>query len=656
MADDSASSLIGGRFAVDVAHPLPDAGGGLPAYPAADRLMPSVRRVALAVSRDASPRAKALLMLGDSIDNLMVPLGHGPAPAPGGQGQGYYVVCTAPPGPPLSASLTPWTEGALIDHVLRPAAQVLQILQNRGLTHRAIRLNNVFQSLPGQPVTLGAAWAAPAAMHQPAVFESPYHAMCHPAARGEGTIAEDVYALGVLLLVLSGGRIPLANLDDTALIRWKLDLGSFAALSRDAAMPGFVADLVRGMLAEDPDHRPPPSLLLDPAYARARRVAARPARRSQRPLMLGDIAVFNARTLGFALLKDEKKAIQALRSGTVTQWLRRGMGDAGLASAIEDAVRGRLADPKYGAQTEALLLMHTIRTIDPHTPLCWRGFALWPDSIATVVASGIASQSNLMAVAEELVISDVILDWTPAEHRPGPSDVALTSIELASSRQFLQSGGPGGLLRIFYKLNPFLPCRAPDTSAVWIATIEDLMRFFEQTAESLPGTLVTLDVAAFIAGRADRRTETQVNALVAKTDGGSARADELALLRDLQLRYHPAPMPALAKWAVSRLQPALEQWHYRPRRAALTAQLETLARDGLLMRLLAVVDSAGGRAADRAGAEQAARERAAIDAELLAIAASDGPRLTEAERFGQAVTGAIGLMAVIVMAMTVLLR
>ncbi len=175
MADDPQTALnnalIAGRYAVDTSQVLVDAGGGLPAYLARDRMGADGKRVALAVSRDASPRARALSVLTDPIDSLMVPLGHGVAPLAGGKGEGYFVICPLPPGPPVSAGLVPWPERALTDLVLRPIAQVLDVLYNARLTHRSIRPNNVFQSAAGQPVTLGAAWAAPPAMHQPAAFE-----------------------------------------------------------------------------------------------------------------------------------------------------------------------------------------------------------------------------------------------------------------------------------------------------------------------------------------------------------------------------------------------------------------------------------------------------------------------------------------------------
>src|SRR6202011_5057089 len=117
-----------------------------------------------------------------------------------------------------------------------------------------VRPDNLFRAGPGEPALLGCAWAAPSASTQPALYEPPYSAMCPPSCRGEGSVADDVYALGVTLLVLAMGRIPLAGLDDKAILRRKLDMGSFAALVGDERLPAAIADLVRGMLAEDPAH------------------------------------------------------------------------------------------------------------------------------------------------------------------------------------------------------------------------------------------------------------------------------------------------------------------------------------------------------------------------------------------------------------------
>ena len=124
-----------------------------------------------------------------------MPVAHGPARMPGGQ-EAYFVIGQAPAGPALAAAQRPWSEGELLDCLLRPAVQALDRLQQRGVTHRAIRPDNLFRLGPGQPVMLGAAWAAPPASLQPAVFEPPYSAMCLPAGRGDGSIADDVYALG----------------------------------------------------------------------------------------------------------------------------------------------------------------------------------------------------------------------------------------------------------------------------------------------------------------------------------------------------------------------------------------------------------------------------------------------------------------------------
>jgi hypothetical protein len=654
MADNAllarSTGLIDGRFAVDTSQTLPDAGGGIQAHPARDRMASDGMRVALVVARNASPPERALRVLTDPIDNLMTPLGHGVAPLAGGKGEGYFIICTPPPGPSLGSALNAWTEKPLFDLVLRPIARVLDVLAERQLTHRAIRLNNVFQSGPGQPVTLGAAWAAPSAMHQPAVYESPYSAMCYPPARGPGTIADDVYALGVLLLSLLHGTVPMAGLDDATIIRWKLELGSFAALTRERPVSGFFADLLHAMVADDPDHRPLPTQLLHLGSLRGRRAEARPPRRSQQPLMLNDIAVFDARMLAYALLLDYKKAFQLLANGLVTQWLRRGLGDGTLAAQIEDLVRGRSADPKSGPLSDPLLVMHTISAVSPHMPLCWRGFAVWPDGLPGMLAQGITGQPDLLSAAEELLFSGAAASWVRLEvgpDRPNLPDVAPKHAAAKTSN---------GLARLFYELNPLLPCRATGMETAWVGDIPALMRFVEHAAGQLGDSFIDLHLGAFIAARGDRKAEAQVDALTTARTADKFRLAEIAVLRDLQARYLPEPMPALAKWAAARLQPDLEKWHNRPRRAAMQARLDALAQAGSLARLLELTSDAGARAQDLAGAIRAVNELAAIDAEVAIISNGDRKRMADAERHGQAITGGIGLMALVLMAMSVLMR
>jgi eukaryotic-like serine/threonine-protein kinase len=209
---------------------------------------------------------------------------------------------------------------------------------------------------------------------------------------------------------------------------------------------------------------------------------------------------------------------------------------------------------------------------------------------------------------------------------------------------------------LFYELNPLLPCRAPGMGTAWVADMPALMRSLEQAAGSAGGALLGQHLFAFIGARADRKSEMQVDKLAGAKTADSFRLGELALLRDLQARYHPEPMVALSKWTASRLRQDLEVWHNKPRRLAMQARLESLVQTGLLARLLELTGDEAARALDIAGATRAADEVKAIDAEVAAINTEDRRRFGDAERFGHAITGGIGLSALILMVMSVLLR
>jgi hypothetical protein len=115
-------------------------------------------------------------------------------------------------------------------------------------------------------------------------------------------------------------------------------------------------------------------------------------------------------------------------------------------------------------------------------------------------------------------------------------------------------------------------------------------------------------------------------------------------------------MPALAKWVAARLRPDLERWRNRPRREAMQVRLDAFAQAGFVSRLLELTGDPTARTLDIAGAYRAADEVARIDAEVAAMDRNDKVRFADAERFGQAIAGGIGLSAFILMVMSVLLR
>ena len=115
--------LIGGLYAVDVAQPRPRFGAGLAAYVAIDRKSGRDDFMAVQVRADAPARAQALnvLMIG-AMDSVLLPLAHGRGLDAQGQ-PARFVICPAPPGPPLidfgGVATKPWSEADLLDPVKR---------------------------------------------------------------------------------------------------------------------------------------------------------------------------------------------------------------------------------------------------------------------------------------------------------------------------------------------------------------------------------------------------------------------------------------------------------------------------------------------------------------------------------------------------------
>jgi hypothetical protein len=633
--------LIAGYYRVDAARAAPVLQGGFRALAVNDRREPGLRLIAVEMKPDLPVRPRiTLARSGQPVPNAVLPVDYGPGRDLGGR-PGWFVVGEAPPGVALGVA-SPWRESEVLACVLAPVAAALAGLQERSLTHRAINVDNLFRVAPRDMVTLGPFWAAPPASLQPAVYEPPYMARCLPKGRGEGTIADDVYALGVTLLALVLGRVPLAGTDDAEILRRKLELGSFMALTADATLPPLISDLLRGMLAEDPEHRPSPALLGRPEQARARRVAARPPRRAQVGLEFGGSRVWTARELAHALGLNPEQGYLVLKNGEVERWLRRCLGDPQLGMRVEEVTRRADGASPDDARVASLTVMRCVAGIDPLSPLVWRGLALQPDGMGPALAG--ASPDVLIAI-QEIVSAEAVGHYCAAS--PRRHGQTTLRDEERGWRAWLMAKGPaGGVRRLAYGMNPLMACASPLLGNRVVVRAADLLPALDAAAGAADRTRPPIDshIAAFIAARVDAALADDLVHLTSFAEPAE-RLSVLCLFGRLQSRLHPGPLPGLAGWMIASGLAGVADWRSHKTRERKRDQLMQAATAGSVADMVVLLDDNAARNADARGAEDAAERVKALEGALRSITEDAPRRFQAAQLLGHELVVGAGMMA-----------
>lgn len=609
----------------------------MPAFTASDGQGGATQVMAVQLQPGQASRVQAIAALAaDPPEGVLLPLARGPLVGNDGA-ERYFIICQAPPGEALVPSGTGMAEAELLATVLQPAAAALEALRVRKVTHRAVRPGNLFRGESGS-VVLGCAWAGPPAALQPAVFEPPYVAACHPSGRGEGAIADDVYALGVTLLSLSLGRVPLAGLDDDAVLLRKLEHGSFDALAGHERLSPAFADLLRGMLADDPEHRSAPALL-SAASSAPRRVAGRLAQRSARPLERFAVPVSSARTLAFAISRQPMRGVELIRSGEIDRWLRRGIGEVMLANRLQDAQR-LAADAAAGdvQRTDAMLAMRAVAVLEPLAPLCWRGLTVWPDGMGSVLA-GSGRESS--AIIEQIVLEDVATSWAASRSR---RDGTASSPDAPKLRGWLHSSGAA---RLLYALAPGTRCCSDLLSAHWVTDGRELLMALDTLGRQDTPASGPMDghVMAFIAALAHRDGD---RALLRPVDGVRTVLPTLVQLRVLallQTRLGLAALPGIAAWLARSSTLTAQGWRHRGQRRAVEAKLAELIAEGRLAAMLALIENPVERARDARGARDAELTLRQIDQEISNLRLEGSRSDGRGQRIGQEFAAALGIVA-----------
>ena len=475
--------------------------------------------------------------------------------------------------------------------------------------------------------------------------------MASPGGRGEGSIAEDIYALGVSITFITLGANPVAELSVGDLLKAKIENGTYAAIRGTQRLPTALVEPVRGMLSDDPSERwgfeelekwiagqrVTPIIRKEQAYA-------------LEPLEFTNVPHFSARTLAHAFAQNVPEAAKTIKEGHLDGWLRWQLKNAECADAVAESIivaKAHETDPLGGAD---FLVSKICIFLDRAGPIRYKGISFMPDGFGPTLAVEMLRRGDAQIPAES-VLRGLPGLWLAAQESAISTVSALGSTFSGVRAHLMNSEIGYGIERCLYELNPGLPCQSPHLVHDYVTHIRDLLPALDEMAGRVSEKTPPIDrhIAAFIAARSDQDVGSYLKAL-GESDLKTSTIGMLSLVALLQWRLESGALFGLTRWVGGQLGPAISSYHSRSTRRELEREIPRLIRQGDLPELYDFIDNKEMRQADSDGFDAARGQFMDAEEEIDEIENSDSARAESAELIGQqtaAMTSVVIAMVVV---------
>ena len=471
------------------------------------------------------------------------------------------------------------SEQDLIRNVLHPILAAIKDLVVIGVPHRAIRPDNLFYQVgtAGQ-VVLGECLSMPPGAIQSAAFETIENAMADPMARGYGTSADDLYALGVLALTLTTGRDPAQGMSDEDLVTAKINMGSFSALAGGEKLPPSMTELLRGLLNDKAAERW--SVKNVEAWALGQHFSPplpNLAQRATRPIRFDGREYLNRPALAHALSRHWEEGQKLIDGVDFDNWLKRGFNDDKMADKL---LRIKGLAHAYGppASAKDRMLSRMIQFMGGNLPIAYKDLRGNLTGLGTLLANVFDDQAKVGQFGD-MLRAKLPHAWMEEQASLRPEQTQMRKI-LEAIDKCIERPGPGfGIERALYEFDPATPCRSAMIADFYVAHPRDLLPAIDAALPGTEPTTLPMDrhIAAYIGANLRRSVERELTELANKDDPIGHRLAVLKLIVAVQ-RLHPSDkLPRLAERLLAMVDPAVETFHNISGRDKLRKQLVRLA-------------------------------------------------------------------------------
>jgi len=510
----------------------------------------------------------------------------------------------------------------IIKTVAEPIVSALQELHSRNIVHRNIRPDNLFYNRAGDGVVLGDYLSVLPGRHQPVWMETIEMGMTNPAGRGAGTVTDDIYNLGTLLLYFSIGEVLGGKMDEFRLIMHKINEGSYIALLAKHGITRTMEVGCRSMLYDDVITRATLGDVIKWLDAGRLQTKPEPQQRiASRPFPFMGDQHLSIRSLAYAMSRDITAAAELVMDRSLDRWIRRSFGYEKMADDLMAAAGSTANATAANDAQKTSMVARVLLVIDPLAPIRYRHVSMNLDGIGSLIAASLTEMDKLAD------IQDLILKQIPniflqtRKHTPEVNSTYMSM--LGELSKLANRRGPAfSIERMMYEISPEMPCLSPSVRKKYIMNPKELMMGLDEVSRmsNRPNTPIDKDIVAFLAARL--KGDIKSSEFVAFGLNQEPAAFNLAaarLLSKVQMLADIGPLKSLNVWMADLLKPVIQKYKNLKRKKAMEKRMEEATSSGSIARVIMVADNEAERLKDEQEFQTAVADYSQIKAEIDGI-------------------------------------
>ena len=502
--------------------------------------------------------------------------------------------------PDINSRFQPQNASACVQRFLQPMLACVSEMHAQGITYRAFSPTNLFIDIGGtrRDYLLGQCLSDPPGTMQHTVFETITAGMAERPYRGKEVSGNDIYALGVMMVCLMRGAVPMVHMTDDEIIRRKLNLGSFNALTEGMNISPTITDPLRGLLADNPNDRWSLEQIYGWLNGRNNDKKSRALKaRSKINFHYQHNSYNSSSELAAVFAHNWDDAVEQTVNPDIPVWIRHGVSDEATSNQIRElqnhvSSSGGVAS-KYDfnlhvAFAKMLFLMN------PYSPIVFQNLRFTITGFGHLYAHYFNNpNSNEMNVIRSLISVELINYWyINQKNRSTVYNVAIKEIALARQAITLERL-EFGFERLLYVLYPDLPCLSPLFDKEFVFDLATLL-------EALNKKLTTHDpktyqfmmdrhLISYIGNRFKRNISNIIRAATEPRSADTSKA-QILLLSLLQEEFNKRPFPTLCLHACHLLEPVVLTYNNVKLQERLRQRLQNTAQIGWVSKLLDVIE------------------------------------------------------------------